>query len=366
MSVRWRNKPGKTRWKTIIGGVLMVLVPPVFTGCIPSSSHAEELPYHHVKGGFRNPPGSPEYAGSWKDTVSGYTDRIGEGITGYAPTLSPEYRLTPADVRKGLVRIKGKDALTWLGHATFLINLGGKTILTDPFLTEYATGVPPFGPRRATPPALNIGELPQIDILVVSHNHYDHLDAETIEALAGKDNIHVIVPLGMGAFFSARGYSLITELDWYDDMQVQGVSVKAVPAIHGSGRGFFDRNEKLWASYVFSSGTKRVYFSSDTAYGPVYPEIGRKIGPVDYALVPIGVYEPRKRMKSRHVNPAEALRIGLDLHAKTIIATHWGTIRLSDEPFEEPPLRFRQAADENGYTEKTAWVLKIGESRLLN
>ena len=365
MSGRWRSSTGKMRCKNIISGVLVMLVPSVLAGLFPSSSDADELPYHHVKEGFRNPPGSPEYAGSLKDTISAYTDRIVEAFTGYAPTLSPEYILAPAEVRKGLEHIKEKDALTWLGHASFLIKLGGKTILTDPFLTEYATGMPPFGPRRATPPALSIEELPQIDIMVVSHNHYDHLDVETVEALPGKNNIHVVVPLGMGAFFSERGYSVITELDWYDGVDVGDVTVRAVPAIHGSGRGLFDHNKYLWASYVFSSGAKQVYFSSDTAFGPVYSEIGQKIGPVDYALVPIGVYEPRRRMKSRHVNPAEALRLGQSLRAKTIIAMHWGTIRLSDESFEEPPQRFRQVADENGYTEETAWVLKIGESRLL-
>jgi|SaaInlStandDraft_6_1057023.scaffolds.fasta_scaffold62991_1 N-acyl-phosphatidylethanolamine-hydrolysing phospholipase D len=364
---RW--KPilmGNTRWNIKISRLLLMFILTVPGGCEAASPHIEGTPYHHVTNGFRNPPGSLIYTGSLKETISGYTDRIMEGITGYAPVLSPDYVLSPEKVRTGRAKIKGKNALTWLGHASFLIHLGGKTILTDPFLTDYATGMPPFGPKRATPPALSIGELPQIDILIVSHNHYDHLDAKTIEALTGKTEIHVIVPLGMGAFFTERGYTLVTELDWYATTEVEGITVTAVPAIHNSGRGLFDRNAALWASYVLENSSKRIYFSSDTAYGPVYSKIGQEIGPVDYALLPIGVYEPRRRMKFNHVNPAEAVRIGLDLRARTIIAMHWGTIRLSDEAFEDPPKRFRQVADKNGYDYETAWILKIGESRILD
>ena len=356
---------GKVRWKAMVRLAFPVAVSLVFGGCGSPAPHVEGAPEHHVEGGFRNPPGSPEYAGSLSDTISAYTDRIWEGITGFEPTLSPEYVLASEQVAEGLARVEGGDALTWLGHASFLIELGGKAILTDPFLSEYATGSPPFGPKRATPPALIVGELPQIDILVVSHNHYDHLDAPTIEALPEKGRIRVIVPLGLGTFFTERGYTEVTELDWYDETVVGGVTVTAVPSIHGSGRGLFDRDEVLWAGFVFRDGPKQVYFAGDTAYGPVYPEIGREMGPVDYALVPIGVYEPRLRMKSRHVDPGEAVRIGRDLQARTIVGMHWGTIRLSDEAFEEPPRRFREVAAESGFSEETAWVLKIGESRRL-
>ncbi len=366
MSSRWPGRDGVAWRKTTIIYAFMLCLLPLLSGCTPSSSHIEGAPYHHVKNGFRNPAGSPLYDGTLGDTISAYSDRTIEAISGYAPTLSAEYILTPKEVRMGLTRTKGEDALTWLGHASFLIKLGGKTILTDPFLSDYATGAPPFGPKRATPPALSIEKLPQIDILVVSHNHYDHLDEETIEALPGKDKIQVIVPLGMGTFFTGRGYQQVMELDWYGYTEIEDITVRAVPAIHGSGRGLFDCNEMLWASYVFKKGTKQVYFSSDTAYGPVYSEIARKIGPVDYALIPIGVYEPRRRMKSVHVDPGQALQIGKDLNAKNIIAMHWGTIRLSDEAFEEPPRRFRQVANENGFTKESAWLLKVGESRLLN
>ncbi len=362
----WRfGMNGGTHLRITIGGVLLLYIFLVLNGCDSSSPHLEGAPFHHTIDGFRNPPDSPEDNRGLGEIVSGYSDRIIEAITGYEPTLSPEYLLSPASVRNGLTKVEGMDALTWLGHASFLVNLGGKKILTDPFLTDYATGLPPFGPKRASPPALSIDELPQIDILVVSHNHYDHLDAETIEAMPGKTEIHVIVPLGMGSFFTERGYTLVTELDWYSFTEVDGVIVTAVPAIHNSGRGLFDRNVMLWAGYVFKSSTKQIYFSGDTGYGPVFSEISRKMGPVDYALVPIGVYEPRQRMKINHVNPSDAFKVAKDVNAKTIVAMHWGTIRLSEEAFEEPPQRFRSIVAENGYTMETAWVLKIGESRML-
>ncbi len=351
------------QWLRIVAALILTVT---LAGCrAQTTENASGKPNHHIEGGFRNPSGSPVYAGTWRDTVSAYTDRISESIQGYEPTLAPEYILDSEAVHQGLMHVKGADALTWLGHATFLINLDGKTILTDPFLTDYATGMPPFGPKRATPPALTVGELPPIDILIVSHNHYDHLDAATIDALPEKENIHVIVPLGIGPFFTERGYTKVVELDWYGKTDVDGIAITATPAIHHSGRGLFDQNETLWASYLFSSKNQRVFFCSDSAYGPVYPELARKIGPVDYALVPIGVYEPRQRMKSHHMNPAEAVKVGQDLQAKTLISMHWGTIRLSDESFEEPPRRFRQVAGEQDWSEETAWILRVGESRHL-
>lgn len=158
----------------------------------------------------------------------------------------------------------------------------------------------------------------------------------------------------------------MAELDWYEKVVVDGITVTAVPAIHGSASGLFDSNEVLWAGFDFLQDQKQIYFAGDTAYGQVFSEINKSIGPVEYALVPIVVYEPRQRMTVVHVNPDEAFKIGNDLHAKTIIGMHWGTIRLSEEAFEEPPRRFKQVTAQNGYTEETAWILKIGESRLLN
>jgi len=243
----------------------LILTVTLVGGCAPTNENPSGKPGHHVEGGFRNPHGSPAYAGTWRDTVSAYTDRIAESIQGYEPTLASEYILGYETVHQGLTDVKGTDALTWLGHATFLIHLDGKMILTDPFLTDYATGVPPFGPKRATPPALTVEELPPIDILIVSHNHYDHLDAATIDTLPGKENIRVVVPLGIGPLFIERGYTQVTELDWYDTANIDGIAITATPSIHNSGRSLFDQNETLWAGYLFSSKNRKVFFCGDSA-----------------------------------------------------------------------------------------------------
>jgi len=356
----------KRFWKSKIAGILLALVAGVLMGSRAPDTPLVGAPYHHLEGGFRNPPGSPSALGDWSDTVAAYTDRIAENLNGELPSLAAEYILTPSEVQVGLKRVGATDSLTWLGHASFLIRLNGLTILTDPFLTDYATGLPPFGPQRSTPPALTPDQLPPIHMIVVSHNHYDHLDAPTVESLPNKTTIQVVVPLGLGSFFTDRGYTQVTELDWYSQANVRGVGVTAVPAIHGSARGLFDRNQILWAGYVLDHEGKKIYFSGDTAYGPVFKQIGKKVGPVDYALVPIGAYQPRRRMKHVHVSPEEAVNIGQDLKARITVGMHWGTIRLSDEAFEEQPKQFRQMASKKGLSEERVWVLKIGESRRLN
>ncbi len=354
------------RWRGIILAIFVVLVAVTLMRCGPPDVHDQGALYHHMDGGFRNARGSPEYEVSWRDMVGAYTDRFWENFTGYEPQLAPESVLKSNVVYQGLQRVKDADSLTWLGHASFLIELNGTTLLTDPFLSEYATGIAPFGPRRSTPPALTVEELPEVQIIVISHNHFDHLDAPTIEAMPNKDKISVVVPLGLGEFFTERGYSQVVELDWYSVARIGGVEIMAVPAVHGSARGLFDRDETLWAGYIIGDDLQKIYFSGDTAYGPIFKDMGREFGPVDYALVPVGAYEPRHRMRSVHANPEEAVAIAQDLRAKTVIAMHWGTIRLSNESFQQQAQAFRKAADARGLSAEQAWILKIGESRFLD
>ncbi|MCW9033966.1 MAG: MBL fold metallo-hydrolase [Rhodospirillales bacterium] len=348
----------------LAGFAVMISIATSLSGC-SSNKHKEGAPVHHLEKGFQNPDGSRVSRGSISDWVSFFYRRI-KGRTYWSKPLPPaEYLMEKKDILAGIEAVKQVDSLTWLGHAAFLVRLEGKNILTDPFLSDYATGYPPFGPERSVPPALSVDELPPIDMIIVSHNHYDHLDAPTIEALPGKEKIHVIVPLGMGAFFKDRGYTKVSELDWYQDTLEENIKITAVPAIHNSARSLFDRNEVLWAGYVLESKGKKVYFAGDTGYGAVFKEIGEKFGPINYALVPIGAYEPRVIMNVVHVNPEEAVAIAQDLKADTVVAMHWGTIKMTDEPFDEPPKRFEAAATKNSYAKDKAWVLKIGESKEL-
>ncbi|MGH6899784.1 MAG: MBL fold metallo-hydrolase [Geminicoccaceae bacterium] len=341
----------------------LAALPLAATGCATdSATPAAARPWHHTAAGFRNPPGSAPRGGDFGDWSSFFLRRFGHREP---PVVPDGHVLPPDEVAAGLHRHHGADSLTWLGHASFLIRLDGRTILTDPFLSEHASPLPPFGPERFAPPGLVPGQLPPIDILLLSHNHYDHLDLPTIEALPARDRIQVVVPLRLGHYFTSRGFTSVHEVDWHDQMIVAGIAVTGLPAIHFSKRALFDRNQTLWAGYAVQSSRRRLHFAGDTGYGPIFPELGRNGRPFDLTLLPIGAYEPQLLMRAVHVNPEEAVQIARDLNARCIVAMHWGTIQLTDEPPFEPPERLRTAARAAGYGDDRTWIMRIGETRAL-
>jgi L-ascorbate metabolism protein UlaG (beta-lactamase superfamily) len=347
------------RKSAIIGIAGMMLVSGV-SGCTESDVTKDSgRPAHHVSdGGFRNPPGSPprDYSG-W--TFARFL--IGRFTDFSTPIVPSGHAVSFVEAATGM-NTANNPSLTWLGHAAFLIRTGGAVVLTDPYLGKTA-GPAGFGPSRFVPPAMGVKDLPPIDILVISHNHYDHLDAWTIDRLPGKDRMVVIAPLGVGDFFRERGYANVVDLDWHDEHRVGGVTVRALPAVHFSGRGLGDRNETLWASFAIESGDGSVWFSGDTAYGDVFKEIGSRYGPFDLALIGIGAYEPREIMKSSHATPEEAVEIGKDIRAAAAVGMHWGTVKLTPEdPFEAAP-RFVAAARAQGLGDDWAWIMQIGETR---
>jgi N-acyl-phosphatidylethanolamine-hydrolysing phospholipase D len=341
----------------------LAALPLAATACATESAKpAAQRPWHHTVAGFRNPPGSAPRGGDFGDWSSFFLRRFGRREP---PVVPDGHVLPPHEVAAGLHRHRGADRLTWLGHASFLIRLDGRTILTDPFLSEHASPLPPFGPERFAPPALAPGQLPPVDILLLSHNHYDHLDLPTIEALPARDRIHVVVPLRLGHYFTRRGFTSVHEVDWHDRVIVAGIEVTGLPAIHFSKRTLFDRNETLWAGYAVQSSRMRLHFAGDTGYGPIFPELGRNGRPFDLTLLPIGAYEPRLLMRAVHVNPEEAVQIARDLNARRVVAMHWGTIQLTEEPPFEPSERFRAAARTAGYGDDQTWIMGIGETRAL-
>jgi L-ascorbate metabolism protein UlaG (beta-lactamase superfamily) len=311
---------------------------------------------------FANPPGSPTRTGRssrvlkflWRQRVHANLPRIPDGHV--LPTVE-------AIAQMHAHHRQETDSVTWLGHAAFLMRMAGQTVLVDPFLSDYASPIPGVGPRRFTPPGLPIGALPPVDVLMVSHNHYDHLDARTIDALPNKHRIHVIVPLGLGRFFRTRGFMRISELDWHEAVEPEGLIVTCVPAIHRSARTLIDRNRTLWGGFVLQSQRARVYFGGDTAYGAVFKETGRRHGPFDLALLGIGCYAPRAAMHMNHADPEEAVQIARDLGAGHVMGMHWGTLRMTEEPPFEPPRRFRIAAAAAGYAPHEAWLMRVGETR---
>jgi N-acyl-phosphatidylethanolamine-hydrolysing phospholipase D len=257
--------------------------------------------------------------------------------------------------------LERNPALTWIGHATFYVRLGGAAFLTDPMYSEYASPLPFAGPRRLVPPGVPLEALPRVDFALLSHDHYDHSDLPTIRRLAAL-GVPFVVPLGLGELVRGAGGRVAAELGWWREARVADVTVTCVPARHFSGRGLRDRNRRLWAGFVVAAGSRRFYHAGDTALFEDFAEIGRRAGPIDLACLPIGAYEPRSMMAPIHLNPEEAVRAALDLGARGVVAMHFGTFDLSDEPLDEPPRRFLAEARARGLCERV-FVPAIGETR---
>lgn len=255
-----------------------------------------------------------------------------------------------------------ENEVAWLGHACFAMRLGGKLVLTDPYLGDVA-GPFGLGPRRFLPPPLRADELPRLDAIVISHNHYDHIDSKALKAYRWRAETPVISPLGLAPLFRRLGYHTIAELDWWQDWQLGELTVTALPAVHFSGRGPFDRNRTLWASMAISSLERKVWFGGDTGYGACFREIGERAGPFDLALVGIGAYEPRIIMEASHATPEEGVMIARDIRATAAIGMHWGSIMLTPEDPFEAPERFHRAALEQQFGEANAWIMQVGEVR---
>jgi N-acyl-phosphatidylethanolamine-hydrolysing phospholipase D len=253
---------------------------------------------------------------------------------------------------------------TWVGHATLLVQMGGTTFLTDPIWSRTASPVAWLGPRRYVPPGLAFDALPPIDFVLISHSHYDHLDLPTLERLARRgDGTRFLVPLGNAGLLRDAGISQVEEFDWGQGTRVGDVELTCVPSQHWSQRGLFDARRSLWCAWVAVAPERRFYFMGDSGWFDGFADVGRAFGPFDLAAVPIGAYEPSAMMRPHHVDPEEAVQAGRALRAQRLVAMHWGTFDLSDEPLDEPPRRFRDACGKNGYDDANGWVLRIGETR---
>ncbi|MDJ0958657.1 MAG: MBL fold metallo-hydrolase, partial [Arenicellales bacterium] len=228
-----------------------------------------------------------------------------------------------------------KLQVTWIGHATTLIQYQGINILTDPVLSDRASPFSFAGPRRYTQPALHSGDLPTIHYVVISHNHYDSLDQATIEILGNE--VTWLVPLKLKTWFINEGINNVIELDWWQSKTFEKTRFVATPTQHFSGRGLWDYAQTLWSSWVIQIDDKKIWFGGDTGYNDIqFKRIGHEHGPFDLGLIPIGAYEPRWFMKPMHVNPEEAVLLHKDINARFSIGIHWGTFRLSAEAIDAP------------------------------
>jgi len=260
------------------------------------------------------------------------------------------------------------DALavvTFIGHATFLIQTAAGNILTDPIYSQRAGPFNLLGPRRVRQPAVRFDDLPPISTVLLSHNHYDHCDLSTLRRLARRFDPLVISPLGNGALVRSSGIRRVEELDWWQEAKSSALPIALTPARHFSARSPFDRNFALWGGFMLEVDDARVFFAGDTAYAPFFVEIRQRFGPIDLALLPIGAYEPRWFMQAVHMNPAEAVQAHLDLEASESIGTHFGTFRLTTEGIDEPLRALREACDARCVPPSRFRTLQFGESQRL-
>ncbi|PWI41529.1 MBL fold metallo-hydrolase [Streptomyces sp. ICBB 8177] len=255
----------------------------------------------------------------------------------------------------------GTIAVTWAGHASWVVRVGGLTVLTDPVWSRRILATP----ARVTPVGVRWQDLPPVDAVVISHNHYDHLDLPTLRRLPRRTPL--FVPAGLAAWCRRRGFTRVTELDWWEGAELGGVRFDFVPAHHWSKRTLSDTCRSLWGGWVLTDrGGRRVYFAGDTGYGHWFTEIGRRHPGIDVALMPIGAYAPRALLRPVHTDPEEAVRATLDLGARVMAPMHWGTFLLSCEPPLQPLLRVRRAWAATGRPRADLWDLAVGASRVLD
>ena len=322
----------------------------------------KDLPYHHLPDGtFRNPEGSPKRDESIKWSYRTFNKEKKK----LKIEFPSDHVIKREKVLENLDKYKNDNYVAWIGHATFLIKLGDATIITDPLFSKN-TGPLIFGPKRYVESAIRLNEIPETDLFLLTHNHYDHLDYSTVRNFPHKKS-KVLVPLKLSKYFTRNGFKNVNELDWYDDIKVNDLKITLLPAVHWSKRSLNDTNKTLWGNFLIEYKDKKILFACDTGYGNIYKELGEKYGPIDLTFINIGAYDfkPMFEKSVYHTNPEEALNIAQDLKSKKVIGMHWGTVVLSLEPIMEPPVRFKANAEKYGFKKEDAIIFKIGEVQKL-
>ncbi|MEO8635672.1 MAG: MBL fold metallo-hydrolase [Gemmatimonadales bacterium] len=337
------------------------------------------MDHHDPNGGFRNPwPGAE--VKEFRDLLKWVVDRN----TTHRPAVDPPRGSFPAATpRFGQAGRKGALAVTWFGHSSALIEFPGCNVLTDPIWSNHASPVPVPRLRRFMRPPVPLSAVPAIDVVLLSHNHYDHLDRSTVRELARLHPRAVwCVPLGLAPLLHQFGVKVVEECDWWATLHAAGATMGCTPAQHFSARGFHDRNQTLWCGWSVRVGNRAVLFAGDTGLHPLFGEIGQRFGPFDVVLLPIGAYAPRWFMQSMHMNPEDALEayaalLGAaatrrletgatgSIRPPVVLPIHWGTFKLTDESLDEPPKRFRALWEKIGYDPEGLWLLSHGETRVL-
>jgi N-acyl-phosphatidylethanolamine-hydrolysing phospholipase D len=311
---------------------------------------------HRGPDGFRNNYPHAEKGGFWRWKW----EQLRDGLP-----RDPEdgYRFETA-----APTLVGNPSVTWVGHATVLLRVGGMSVLTDPHFSERASPVSFAGPKRVVPAVPRLEELPRIDAVVISHNHYDHLDQDSVRRLAEQagGSPRFFVPLGLKDWFARRGIEDVEELDWWERRDYKGLEIHFVPVQHWSKRTLTDENQTLWGGWVVRHPELSFFFAGDAGYSQDFADIRKRFGGFDLAAIPIGAYAPRWFMQIMHLDPSEAVRVHHDVNARQSVAIHWGTFaNLTDESLYEPPQRLADERRKAGLAEDAFFVLKHGETRVL-
>jgi L-ascorbate metabolism protein UlaG (beta-lactamase superfamily) len=359
-SLHWPELPVQTmttRSIMILATTCLLLV-----AACRSNPHYNPAKSHHTANGFRNnypqPPRGSFWKWQWDRLTKGIPDNPRDGYN--FPLVKPDVAFLAAN--------RSEPTLTWIGHASFLLQVGGVNVLTDPHLTGRASPLSFAGPPRQVQPPFDFDTLPHADVVLISHNHYDHLDLGTVKALNRQRGgpPMFFVPLGLKDWFARQGIGKVTELDWWDSAAYMGLQLTLAPVQHWSARTLWDRNTTLWGAWVVEHPRLRFFFGGDFGYSPDLADIGRHFGHIDLAALPIGAYEPRWFMSVMHVNPDEAVQAQRDLNARYAVAMHWGTFRLTDELLDEPPRKLAAALTRAGVAPERFFVMKHGETRKLD
>ena len=339
-------------------GLALLLLSVLTAGLTWSLEGGEIPPAPRLHGTFRNLD-----PGFW--SASNWT-RVRFYLMSLSTMLNREHAFAPLPAAvpdvDALRQNHSTPTVTWVGHSTLLVQLDGVNFLTDP---TWSQRVGPLsgtvGVRRFTPPGIAFEDLPPIDFVLISHDHYDHLDEATVRRLARAFNPRFVVPLGIKTWLADRGITNVSELDWSESVTVKGLTIVCAPAQHGSGRALVDNGRRLWASWVVI-GSKRFYFGGDTGYSPHLAMIGEAFGPFDLAALPIGSYTPRVIARPVHMSPEEALQASRDLRSARFIGIHWGTFELAQEAYDEPPRRIAAEVARLELDPRSIWLPKPGET----
>jgi L-ascorbate metabolism protein UlaG (beta-lactamase superfamily) len=273
------------------------------------------------------------------------------------PERSPRF-VADVEPSKPSSAVEGSELrVTMINHSTVLLQQRGSNILTDPIWSERASPLSWVGPRRRRKPGVEWDDLPRIDTVLLSHNHYDHLDLAALRRLANRGHSQFVVPTGVRRLLRSDNIGPVHELNWGESTALPGCTIHSVPAMHFSARGLFDRNRTLWCGYVLEANNRMVYFAGDTGFGGHFAKIRERFGAPHLALLPIGAYEPRWFMAAIHMSPEEAVKAHHILGAGASIAMHHGTFQLADEGLDTPKKRLKECAAGDSFL-----VLDNGES----